>query len=354
MKSRLLVFDLIRVFAIFIILFHHLPGYCFNFYDLRWLGIDADWSMLNEMNRYFGLGLFVFTSGYLLNLKKQTFPDWRVARSFFLKKLLRILPLYCIALILFCFMYNMNEPIKIIIHILGLQLILRSESFSPMWTLWFIGMIIPYYALFILLKIDTVSRFYKALFLISWPIIILEMGLLFDLTDLRLALYYGIFFFGIYCAETDLLKRTKRASILAFSWVLAFCLILYGNYDFLRLPFENMRTFVQINALMLCFILAIYAIFSYLTEHIKDGRVIELIAYSSYGAYLFHRPVWYVLEKLLSRLDIGSVYIDALILVGIGIPLIMLVSNISQTLYDKYCLNPWLSKSLDAQKSAGQ
>ncbi|NER78204.1 MAG: acyltransferase [Leptolyngbya sp. SIO1D8] len=346
MKDRLLVFDLIRVFAIFIILFHHLPAYCFNFYDLNWLGIHSDWSMLNEMNRYFGLGLFVFTSGYLLNLKKRTFSGWQTAQSFLFRKLLRILPLYCLSLILFCWMYNMDEPLRIITHVFGLQLLFRTDSFFPMRTLWFVGMIIPYYALFVLLKIDTVRRLYKVLLLTFVPIFVLAMGLVFDLMDLRLALYYGIFFFGIFCAETDVLAKMSRAILLTFFSTLALCLLLYGDLEFLELPFESVSTFTQANALMLCFVLAVYSIFSYLVEHIKDSRAIEMIAYSSYGAYLFHRPVWFFLEKAIAALNIDSRYTAALILVAIGIPLIILVSNVLQTLYDEYCLKPLSSRVL--------
>jgi peptidoglycan/LPS O-acetylase OafA/YrhL len=62
-------FNVMRALGIFIILAHHLPDYCFNYYNLSYLGINIDISLLNDLNRYFALGIFIFISGYLLNEK---------------------------------------------------------------------------------------------------------------------------------------------------------------------------------------------------------------------------------------------------------------------------------------------
>ncbi len=65
-RQRLEELDIMRGLAILIILFHHLPDYGFNFFDLRNFGIGLDLSFLNGLNTYFGLGLFIYVSGVLL------------------------------------------------------------------------------------------------------------------------------------------------------------------------------------------------------------------------------------------------------------------------------------------------
>ncbi len=104
MKNKLVVLDWMRAVAILVILFHHLPGYTFNYYNLNNFGTPLDLSIINVFNRYIGLSLFVFTSGYLLNLRKNHSFGLDETKKFIFKRWIRIFPLYLIALVAFIFM----------------------------------------------------------------------------------------------------------------------------------------------------------------------------------------------------------------------------------------------------------
>ena len=153
MESRLKEFDLMRTLAIFIILIHHLPGHSFNFYNFTVVGTNYDMSWLNQLNRYFGLGIFIFISGYLINRKRKSIKNWSDINRFVVNRYIRIIPLYILAYIIFITIFrnmiNNIDIVSIIIHLLGLQIIFASKYCDPVMTLWFVGLIISYYFVFV-------------------------------------------------------------------------------------------------------------------------------------------------------------------------------------------------------------
>jgi peptidoglycan/LPS O-acetylase OafA/YrhL len=58
-----------------------------------------------------------------------------------------------------------------------------------------------------------------------------------------------------------------------------------------------------------------------------------IIAYASYGMYLFHRPVWWLMVDIYNP---ANVQIKALYLALLGIPLTIFFSYYLQKFYDRY------------------
>lgn len=342
MKDRFLLFDLIRVLAIFIILFHHLPIYCFNFYNLKNFGINIDLSAWNELNKNLGLSLFIFMSGYLINVKKISFLDWNTIGTFLYKRIIRIFPMYYVALILFCYIFNITEPLRIIIHIFGLQSLLLSKHLPSLPTLWFVGTILVYYFIFIIYKAEKISKIYRLLAIVTFPFIVFFVSTSLHFMDYRISLYYWTFIFGIYCAESNILENpwfTKSTLIIntVFLCIVISCFFLEKTYgiDYFGLR----KSYIILNILMFSFILSVYSICNTITKILKSSQAVQTIAYASYGMYLFHRPIWFFLRKIVQEgMGINNQYILLTTEIFIGIPIIFVFAYLVQSFYERYCI----------------
>lgn len=342
MKDRFLVFDLIRFLAVFIILFHHLPNYCFNFYDLKNFGINIDLSAWNDLNTYLGLSLFIFMSGYLINLKKISFPDWTTVGTFLYKRIIRIFPMYYVALILFSYILNIHEPLTIIIHIFGLQSLLFSKHLPSLPTLWFVGTILVYYCIFIICKAEKIRRIYRLLVIVIFPFIVCFASTSFHFMDYRISLYYLIFIFGIYCAESNILETPwiKQNTVIittVFVGIYISCFMLEKTYgiDY----FGLIKSYTILNILMFSFILSTYGISNTIAKILKSSKAVQAIAYASYGMYLFHRPIWFFLRKIAQEImGINNQYMLLMLEVFVGIPIIFVFAYLVQNFYEKYCI----------------
>lgn len=336
MKYRVLHFDLMRSVAILTILIYHLPGYSLNFYDLNMVGIDIDLSIFRELSKYFGLGLFIFISGYLANFKGRNFEDAHAIKAYVSQKIIKIFPLYYVALILFSYFYDLKEPLRVTTHILGLQLIFASELAEPMLTLWFIGLILIYYAIYIFIKSEKIDYFTKVLGLAIFPLVVVAAHEMFDVMDLRIVLYYGIFLFGLYAGGRDIFKKISWARLVIAALSFAVFILARGNNAFAVDPFSSLSSFLIINVLMVLFISFAYKGCLFFSDRIKLKRLVEVISYSSFCMFLFHRPVWSWMHDILGSMRIvENEGMMAIILTVIGIPAIIAFSYSVQHMYDR-------------------
>lgn len=341
MNNRLLIFDLMRSLAILIILFHHLPNYTGNFYDLNFIGINLDLSPLNELNRYLGLGLFIFLAGYLINRKRERFADKRSAINFLYRKFIRIFPLYYLALFCFILIHKIYAPLKIGVQILGLQLLFASSTLKPIHTLWFIGLIVIYYYLFTVLNYNPIKKFYKGLIIILFPICIWILLTLFKVTDSRLILYYWVFLGGVFCAETNFFESEfwrKFNSLIPIVFVPVFLISFFLEKQYKLITTNSSYSYLLINLLIFTFVLFIYQISTLISRKNSSLKLIQIVSYASYCMFLFHRPIWFSMSYVLKQ-TLGINYsIAALILLFVGIPVVIIISYYIQRFYDEHCM----------------
>lgn len=346
-ENRMVVFDWMRAIAILIILFHHLPAYCFNFYDLNYLGVNLDLSSLNELNRYFGLGIFVFLSGYFINIKQLKFSDWTIVRVFWVKKILRIVPLYYLALLLFFWMDSIKfNPVRIGIHLLGLQL-LFTDLYKPIRTLWFIGLIVVYYSLFCILNLNSIKTIYKFFLIIVCIILSFVLAYNFRIIDSRINLYLLVFLFAILSAKKNIFKskyleRITQVNYVFFPLIFSLCFLVEETNRIQIIQNNAAIQNILLNTLIISWSFWVYAIcdrFQKIRVSEKMNQWIQLISYSSFGMFLFHRPIWFYSESFLRKLSITNPYAIAIFLIFLGIPLIVFVSYWVQKIYDQYCFH---------------
>ena len=341
MENRVIEFDIVRALAIFLILFHHLTQHSFDFHVFHLKGHLLDLTFIYWWESYFGLGLFVFISGYLLSKENPSFKRWRDIKQFILKRYIRIFPLYIIALVLFIALSgDIRSSLNIctfLLNLLGLQIIFASKYCSPLLTLWFVGLILSYYYLFIILtKFGRgVIRFITLVFAILLFGVLLRK--IIGLMDQRFLFFFGIFVAGMLGGKYKLIEKMKFSHVTLTSPLFVILVYIYVAFIHAKeirsfLSFIGMSDLIVKNLIILWLVLFVFALARVI---IRTERYVFLqkIAYASYGMYLFHRPVWWLMVDIY---DPANVEIKALYLALLGIPLTIFVSYYLQKFYDRY------------------
>jgi peptidoglycan/LPS O-acetylase OafA/YrhL len=344
-KERLIELDFIRAIAILIILFHHLPAYCFNYYDLHFFGLQYDLSYINDINRYLSLGTFVFISGYLQQHSFHDISGFYDILKFLYRRFMRIFPLYIIALLMFQVMLKLRDIKSFIVHLIGMQVLLASPSLEPIITLWYVGLIMSYYIVFILLKKFGTTFYQTILMIILMLCIALALKWKLDVIDKRFFIYFFIFIAGMYGPKILPIIRTRPLIVITSLLCLFFSISLYevniypliaNNTRFSLISAISIQIFILLNIIMISFIVTFYWFSVNIT--ILRPKIIETISYASFCIYLFHRPFWWVMLKILHP---ENDLLRGLYLSVIGIPILVAISYGIQKFYDniKACVN---------------
>lgn len=388
MKNKIIAFDFLRALAIIMIIPAHLSNFLYSTYGkLALYAFDPYFANM-------GLSLFIFMSGYLLYYNNHSINSLQNVFDFYKKRLLRIYPLYWAALATFVLVFFVFAPrfnssfvfpnsenvfgfYNVLVHVLGLQILLAPAYASPMLTLYFIGLIVIFYAIYPLILMY--SKTTKSILLSSF-IVYLGLFLIsktFRIIDYRFFTFFLIFVFGILtCKESQFGKAVKKPVIKTLSRVLLAILpvifvltIIMGLRESLFLDprvsvtidtgsaiigssmiismLDNMAGLLNINPHLLQFLietllLNIFAIlfcvfeYSFAMKFINDkfssslSSVFSYIATSSYCVYLFHRP-FFTLWNWGTNF-ISSPILRDLIMVFIAIPLLFFVSYQVQTM----------------------
>ena len=378
LKERILEIDLLRTISIMIVvLMIHIPNnYAYNFYiELdRYTGF-----LLHTLGIDVALGSFAFLSGFGLYIQKSNreINSSEKLLTFFKKRFLRIYPLYWIALVLFFFFFDFYwgmNVIYLIAHFVGLQMIFAPLFSPPIWTLWFIGIIVIYYLIFILLSyLGSIKRIIPASLVILAFFLFLHFN--YNLVEYRLFVYYPTFIIGIIIAEVyrspyfsnikekltnihHLIPLLIMICSIIIGWILytrlaRFTYLTYlRNYrtQFLGLIVEQQLPVFEFVAILLLtdcvivafivFILPIFnlsiRVFTLIIDKMYVNRAILLVSYSTYAVYLFHRPFLITFNTvMLTVFNIDMLEKSNFYLTSISIPLLFILAFLIQKLADK-------------------
>ena len=264
------------------------------------------------------LGLFTFVSGFLLARAPMRLRAPELGR-FYARRLLRIYPLYLLALLAF-WALGMADRSTALKAALGMSMVYGP---APL-TLWFITMILEFYLVAPLL---IALRGRPALFVLA------ALGL-FGVAavcgsaangDLRLAEYFPAFALGVYWANHGERSSTRTvlsacgATAAAWAWSLAF-----GRdpqYSLTGIP------------LVTCGALAAFLLAGRLrlSPRGRLARAAALVSYAGFAMYLFHRIVYKGLHALY---DPASPGLGLAWLLLVGLPVVVLVSLLVQRACD--------------------
>jgi peptidoglycan/LPS O-acetylase OafA/YrhL len=384
MKEKIIAFDFLRALAIAMIIPAHLSNFLSSTYSkLALYSVDPYFANM-------GLGLFIFMSGYLLYYNNHSINSFQSVLSFYKKRLLRIFPLYWTAiaaftLVFFIFAPKLNSGFvfpnaeyvfsshNIIMHVLGLQILLAPAYVSPLLTLYFVGLIIVFYAVYpIIIMVSKNSKqliFYSCLIFLGFLLI----SRTFNIIDPRFFMFFPTFIFGIFtCKEsifdksmTNILKIPFIQLLLAVLPAIFVLFIVLGSRTTLLLdPKASFSIesasgvtigssmvvsmlkgvassfglgyvtleFIIDSVLLLNVFILMFCILEYrfamkfVTNELSSSfkSVFTYISTASYCVYLFHRPFLALWNS--GTNFIGNPILRDIILIFVALPLLLFVS----------------------------
>jgi peptidoglycan/LPS O-acetylase OafA/YrhL len=382
MNNKIITFDFLRALAIIMIIPAHLSNFLFSTYSKL---------VLYAFDPYFanmGLGLFIFISGYLLYYNNPSINSFQDICSFYKKRLLRIFPLYWVALIAYILIFsvyaskldsgfvfpnarNAFGSFNMLVHFLGLQIVLAPAYASPMLTLYFIGLIIALYTVYpFIIKFSSNS---KRLLFISSTIffVLLFLSRILNIIDVRFFMFFWIFVLGILTCKENLFEKPEelvkksyaRILLAAFPIIFVLTVVLESRTVLFLDPdvsltvesvssgkinsfiiismLSNVANSLGLNYATLKFIidtllLNLFAILFCILEYrfavklINDrlsssiSSVITYVASSSYCVYLFHRPFLALWDAKINFIQ-NPILHDA-VTVFVALPLLFFIS----------------------------
>ncbi len=361
-RERLLEIDILRVIAILIVLLLiHLHDYIYIFY----INLDRfGFYLVNHISIYYSIGIFVFLSGFGLHLQKhnRNINTINKLSLFFKRRFFGIYPVYWIALGLFLIVFQFLGIIHILnldsfelfAHFFGLQIFFAN----PIFTLWFIGLIVIYYCIYPIISYTTYSQ-RKMIFPVSFAIFIFFtlvdfiIDCIINIMDSRFFIYYFIFITGIIAADIyenskllpinhkiSKLLMNKYVLILFLSALLSILINLFlviqyystfqGTYiEVIEDQTESntmmsLIAIIMVNMIIITFILFLFSvliIYSKLTSEKSkkfseiQSRFFSKLAYSSFCVYLFHRPIFASLTVILREIFHIDIYSITIVLI---------------------------------------
>jgi peptidoglycan/LPS O-acetylase OafA/YrhL len=262
------------------------------------------------------LALFVLVSGFLLGGKS---TQSMTPMQFYRKRLLRIYPLYVLAVLAF-YAYGMNDGWTSIKALLGISMLLEP---APL-TLWFVTMLVLFYMMAPLL-LNFVKNI-PAFIAVAGAVMVATMAVQFTLAtvDPRFLLYFPAFALGIFCANHGISNRIVNG----FSALLVFAVgILCAFIEF------GIETLNYLKEVLLVVSGAYLVLLTSIKneEKFKPVAVIGFLSYSSFAIYLFHRPIFStIIEIYYPTHPVAQVAY----LMTIGMVIVAVLSWSLQKLYD--------------------
>lgn len=323
--KQIVEFDFLRTVAILLLFLHHGGFYNFSIFSIS---METFKPYIEE----FLLGSFVFLAGYLsvYSLEKTSLSE------FLKKRLVRVYFPYLVALVLFVLLLDLDvSKLDFAIHLVGAQILLSPEFTEPIYTLWYVGLIFTFYIIF--------GSLYKS---VKSPVILVAAIVLVFALTFAIRLEWGIigrrfFYFFFIFAAGILIARTRTLHILTTDRfffadkliVLLLGVVFYGFYtgqeDFpLTLP-----SLLAMNLYILAAVITLLSIGRLYQQYLTNIRLISIISYSAFFAYLFHRLVW---KALLTVYTPPTIQLLSLYQILVGSVIVILLAFTLQKAYDLF------------------
>lgn len=311
-KGRIIEFDVARSLSmIYVICFWHLFQYSPKLFNIK--------TPFTQLLTGCFLGTFLYISGYM-NGKTKPFIHTKDVYTFYLKRFVRIYPLFLCSLMFFFYLKWISLP-----ELLESMFMINLITGTKLYTLWFISIILFYYALTpILLYSDSLVKKISMSLLIF--IFLIGLHCIFPLVDYRLFQFFPSYAFGLLTSQIPTLQQNlKKKKVILISF-LSLVLLFYGFYN-------SHSFFHKLAVSIFAFLLFIPLILntSILITKIIPQKVISFISYISFPMYLFHRITFGIGCSIFS-----SNYIITTIIYYcfVLIPSTIIVSVLIQKIYD--------------------
>jgi peptidoglycan/LPS O-acetylase OafA/YrhL len=264
------------------------------------------------------LGTFTFLSGYVLG---RWHGDLNLGsiRQFYVRRLLRIYPLYLVALAAFVLLW-LADPVTALKAAFGISMFWPE----PPMTLWFITMILVCYLLAPAFVAPPLKHAIPLAMAIWCSMLLLHV--LLHPIDLRMLTYFPAFVAGVMCRRLNWrgrLRRRQGTLLVAFLAGMALSIALLD-----RPALWAIGAIPSVVAGSLLLMVVADARWS----HLGLSPAIVLLSYISFSVYLFHRVVFELLKR---HLWPNSALAQWMVLLILGLPLVLLLCGMAQRAHDR-------------------
>lgn len=347
-RKKLVELDMMRAFAIILIVLSHLHLV---------INIGQYQHIFDAASNYValtGLSLFFFISGFGLHYNNGIRPfNSKELMRFYLKRLVRIYPLYIVGLVATILTIYITGAIlesrdgniyyTLLINILGLQGLLFADNVGVLY--WFIGVILLYYIIYPILVYPKtlLNIIINSIIILSFFI---SMRILFGFIHINFFQYYITFILGIISGNIISINGNynKRFRFMLISGP-PILLILIGIKYYI-FPRDHVIIPLICDAIAAPFISLVFyqGIMRY--RHLLSGKIFQIFSCISFGAYptyLFHGIVLGLLSAILKSYDINMFY-SSIIIISV-LPFIFFMGYYIQLYESKYIERRILSPS---------
>lgn len=286
-------------------------------------------------------------SGFILYYNYNTFDSYKKVWKFYRKRAVRIYPLYWAVLLIGIFLglYNYgalvigSEKVSAFMFIsvmLGFQCIFSNAEISLF--VWFISIILIFYALFpLIIRLKSL----KGILLVSSIIFALFylIHLKFNLIFLAFFQYYWTFIAGIVICWLTYNKNINYSKILELGIIsFIFTLMIVSTFLIQNNYYTIIFTYFRV---ILFGVLAYYLVYGlylfYKSKNINNKflygayDLIYKISFGSYAIFLFHGTVLTLFLLIIQKSSISTFYTNILV-VTVGVPLTLIIGYYIQLL----------------------
>lgn len=351
-RNRIVELDALKAMAIVMIVIAH------TFSVVPLFSVMPQMLSLGVGISTIGLAIFFFTSGYSLMLRKPTFQKPNDFWIFLRKRIVRIYPLYWVALIVATIVISAGQPIRFhlsmtdftllqqLLIISGLQVLFYPNTVAWLGMLWFVSVIMLFYLLFPIL-IGLAQRahmgFTKSLFLVA-SMLFVTLVIVFLTTGAigleHVYIYYWIFIAGIMLGNGTSLASIKSTTLVKYCFIMGAGLAFF--YEISVGPLGNIIKIIPPSLSMMVALALIGAIgvsISILLVNFVGGHftgriqtAVEKVGSSTYPIYLFH--IYFLTLFVAIGGGLGPLA-TAILVACIGIPSALIFPIYTQDIIDR-------------------
>ncbi len=332
-KSNFTV-DLLKILFILFVLFYHHPDY---------LGFII-FNMPKDLFSAFGnLGVagFIILSGFGLTYSALREKRKKLNLSeFFKKRVVRILPLYYVALIVYIALHSKISLANFLSHIFLINVFIPEFAHNP-GSLWFVGIIVQLYIVFPLLlhllkknpKLLAASSI--AIFIITRYLISLNIYLKDSLGNWLPQFSFGMFLALIVYdnkSKLTLKSKIKYSFLLFVAGITLVSLMLLYRHNIITPDLAK----IGAPLVHILYFIAGYHILGKINTLFKGQikKILLTISYGTFCIFLFHRPIWAVFQKVWFSLGSENNTYKILFIIAVGLLTIFITGFYIQKSYD--------------------
>jgi hypothetical protein len=221
-------------------------------------------------------------------------------------------------------------------------------------TLWFVGVIMMFYSFYVFLARHTSGYVRTVLCSLAVFGLLYLVRHFFHIVEYRFFLYFFIFLAGVVCCKARLFSSRHFGVFHVFVAALVLCasVIVFRSfhegpiYDYggVTEAFISQASVLEIftvsaavDTMMLAFVFITFTLAEKLTRYLNETvtRFLSFASFSSYGVYLFHRPILDVITRASSSLFPDHGCGRLVLVIVFGLPLIFALSYIAQASVNK-------------------